>query len=706
MSYADIDRSDPPPSTRGGRDSYRDGCPRTRSRSPGRSGQRGDRYDRRDRYDRHDRSRRNDNFGGRDHAGRSNGVDSRRSRELSVSERGDPIPDAHKSWKNAEIRRHDTQQDNAKTHSSNGVTTSIESTNGVGTSPNETPVVISTGEYTESAIEDEAALEALRAEKRRKREAIKAKHKGQSAPLLPQVLLGNGSDSNTPNPDTPGNRSERSVSPMVTSPGTPLQDSTPDSPAAFIVDNDEGISNHSPAYQPINDGDGPSAADYDPTMDMEEDRARQNQKYHQEDVSAADYDETKPEEQRVLLPEPEAEEPKSTQHPKSDFDMFAEDDDDDMFAPEPKTNATNGGPSKAVPIPKARELDQSLLDNWDDADGYYKVYIGELLDGRYHVQASLGKGMFSGVVRATDNNTGKLVAIKIIRNNEIMKKAGLKEVEILKQLTEADPDDRKHLIRLERHFEHKGHLCMVFENLSMNLRELLKKVGGAGGGGITLEAVRFYAHQMFLGLSLLKKSKILHADLKPDNILVNETQKVLKICDLGSAANASESNEITPYLVSRFYRAPEIILGMPFEYPIDMWSVGCTLFELWTGKILFTGRSNNQMLRSIMECRGKFSLKMLKKGQCAADHFNDKLDFRSVEKDKFGKDVVRWITFIKPTRDLKSRIADASKGLKRPPDPKQVNLFADLLDQCLHLNPERRITPTDALKHPFLQTKF
>ena len=280
-------------------------------------------------------------------------------------------------------------------------------------------------------------MEALRAEKRRKREAIKAKHKGQSAPLLPQVLLGNGSDSNTPNPDTPGNRSERSgqfihsyqskfsnahclVSPMVTSPGTPLQDSTPDSPAAFIVDNGEGISNHSPIYQPINDGDGPSAADYDPTMDMEEDRARQNRKYHQEDVSATDYDETTPEEQRVLLPEPEAEEPKPTQHPKSDFDMFAEDDDDDMFAPEPKTNATNGGPSKAVSIPKARELDQSLLDNWDDADGYYKVYIGELLDGRYHVQASLGKGMFSGVVRATDNNTGKLVAIKIIRNNEIM----------------------------------------------------------------------------------------------------------------------------------------------------------------------------------------------------------------------------------------------------------------------------------------------
>jgi serine/threonine-protein kinase PRP4 len=99
------------------------------------------------------------------------------------------------------------------------------------------------------------------------------------------------------------------------------------------------------------------------------------------------------------------------------------------------------------------------------------------------------------------------------------RKAGLKEIEILQKINLADPEDKKHMIRLERHFEHKGHLCMVFENLSINLREVLKKFGR--DVGINLRAVRAYAQQMFLGLSLLRKCNILHADLKPDNILVS-----------------------------------------------------------------------------------------------------------------------------------------------------------------------------------------
>jgi serine/threonine-protein kinase PRP4 len=90
---------------------------------------------------------------------------------------------------------------------------------------------------------------------------------------------------------------------------------------------------------------------------------------------------------------------------------------------------------------------------------------------------------------------------------------------------------------------------------SINLREVLKRFGR--DVGINLTAVRAYAQQIFLGLSLLRKCHILHADIKPDNILVNEARNVLKICDLGSASSSSD-NDITPYLVSRFYRAPEI----------------------------------------------------------------------------------------------------------------------------------------------------
>lgn len=117
---------------------------------------------------------------------------------------------------------------------------------------------------------------------------------------------------------------------------------------------------------------------------------------------------------------------------------------------------------------------------------------------------------------------------------------------------------------------------------------------------------------------------------------------MLKICDLGSASDASD-NEITPYLVSRFYRAPEIILGMPYDFAIDIWSIGCTLYELYTGKILFTGRTNNQMLRSIMECRGKLTVKMLKRAQFAHIHFDEMANFISIEQDKItGKVRVVW----------------------------------------------------------------
>ncbi|KAF2398330.1 serine/threonine protein kinase prp4 [Trichodelitschia bisporula] len=547
-----------------------------------------------------------------------------------------------------------------------------------------------------AAASEEVDEATLIEQRRKRREAIKAKYQNQAPNLLVQALHpGTESGPASPGMDNPTPLMARSVSPVAVSPATPNAASTPASPDMFAVHNDGDLAQHPHPTAPGEEEEGPSAADYDPTMDMQEDWARHDQRLQQV-VAAANYDETNPTEMHDVLPVASAkDEPAPTEPMKDEFDMFADEDDDDMFAPEPKQK------SKQAPAPMAKELDQSLLDNWDDAEGYYRVILGELLDGRYHVQAILGKGVFSGVVRATDSRTDKAVAIKIIRNNETMKKAGFKEIEILQKLTAADPTDKKHLVRLERHFEHKGHLCMVFENLSINLRDVLKKVGPKDG--INLKAVRLYASQMFQALGLLRKCNVLHADIKPDNMLVNESRNILKVCDLGSAGDASDQ-EITPYLVSRFYRAPEIILGMPYDYAIDMWSVGCTLFELYTGKILFTGRTNNQMLRSIMECRGKISIKMLKKSQYGAVHFED-TQFRSVEKDSVtGRDVVRMINFKAPTKDLKSKIMKTSKGLDDT-ELKDLNLFVDLLDKCLALNPEKRITPMEALKHPFIDRR-
>ncbi|KAF2663401.1 kinase-like protein [Microthyrium microscopicum] len=521
--------------------------------------------------------------------------------------------------------------------------------------------------------------------RRKKREALKAKLKTQPSPLLAQALH-HGNDSG---PATPKAGDITPVSPVVASPAS---EAALNSPAPFQIQKDEDLANHKvETGEP--EGDSPSAADYDPTLDMKEDRARHDHRLVTDgaDLSSSAYDETKDSHD---VPMPDAKPKKSSD---DEFDMFAaSSDDDDMFAEGPVKPTTK---TKS----KSKQLAANLLDNWDDHEGYYRIILGELLDGRYHVNSILGKGMFSAVVRAEDEQTGKVVAIKIIRTSDAMKKAGLKEIDILKTLSDADPDGKRCVIHLERSFEHKGHLCMVFENLSLNLREVLKKFGR--DVGISLKAVRSYARQMFIGLTLLKKCNIVHADLKPDNMLVNDARNLMKICDLGSAAIAPVSaTDITPYLVSRFYRAPEIMLGMPYDFAIDTWAVGCTLFELFTGKILFAGRNNNQMLRCIQECRGQITLKMLKKANLWDQHFDNNLRFKSAEKDPVtNKDVVKLLNFTKPTKDLKSRLRKASRGFTGL-NNKDLDMFIDLLEKCLLLNPEKRITPADALNHPFLKS--
>ncbi|VDM46119.1 unnamed protein product [Toxocara canis] len=344
----------------------------------------------------------------------------------------------------------------------------------------------------------------------------------------------------------------------------------------------------------------------------------------------------------------------------------------------------------------------SLRDNWDDTDGYYRVRIGEMLDGRYRVYGYTGAGVFGNVVRATDaarSNTH--VAVKIIRNNEVMRKTGMKELEILKKLNEADRDDRYHCLQLYRYFYHHQHLCLVFESLSMNLRELLKKYGN--NVGLHMKAVRSYAQQLLLALRLLKKCSILHADIKPDNILVNDTKLTLKLCDFGSGCHVADA-ELAPYLVSRFYRAPEIMLGLPYDFGIDLWSVAVTLYEVYTGKIMFAGKSNNQMLKFMMDLKGKFSNKVVRKAQFRDQHFDLNCNFLYHEVDKVTqRDKVTTLSVVRVTRDLESELLGDQELDKE--GRRKLEQFRSLLDAMVTLDNSKRITCNEALKHPFVVEK-
>ncbi|XP_038211224.1 serine/threonine-protein kinase PRP4 homolog [Zerene cesonia] len=372
-------------------------------------------------------------------------------------------------------------------------------------------------------------------------------------------------------------------------------------------------------------------------------------------------------------------------------DMFAEED----FSSKHSSDKVTQDNSKS---------NSQLTDNWDDAEGYYNIKIGDIINNnRYTIKCLVGQGVFANVVKAQDNKTNDEVAIKIMRNNELMYKTGLKEITTLKELCNADPNNKYHCVRLEGHFIHKNHLCLVLECLHMDLRSVLKKYGKHHG--LNIKALTSYTIQLLLALRLLKKIGYVHADIKPDNIIVNEKKNILKLCDFGSASKVND-NEPTPYLVSRFYRAPEIILGIPYGHGVDMWSTACTMYEMATGKILFTGNSNNKMLKCFMDLKGKMPARLLRKGKFKDQHFNYNNNFLLHKKDEFsGREKFEEVSYVTVQRDLFKELKRSRKDMTAN-EEKKIGQLKDLLDKMLMLDPGQRISVNDSLKHLFIQEEI
>jgi dual specificity tyrosine-phosphorylation-regulated kinase 1 len=155
----------------------------------------------------------------------------------------------------------------------------------------------------------------------------------------------------------------------------------------------------------------------------------------------------------------------------------------------------------------------------------------------------------------------------------------------------------------------RKHQCLVFEMLSYNLYELLKNTKFRG---VSLALVRKFAKQILRGLEFLSRPDvdIIHCDLKPENILLRHPKRsAIKIIDFGSSCLTTK--KMYTYIQSRFYRSPEVLLGLPYSQKIDMWSLGCVLVEMHTGEPLFGGVDQLDQLNRIINMMGMVPVEMV-----------------------------------------------------------------------------------------------
>ena len=157
----------------------------------------------------------------------------------------------------------------------------------------------------------------------------------------------------------------------------------------------------------------------------------------------------------------------------------------------------------------------------------------------------------------------------------------------------------------------------MFELLSVNLYELIKQNQFRG---LSTTLVRVFAQQLLNALSLLNKARLIHCDLKPENILLKNLESpVIKIIDFGSACD--ERQTVYTYIQSRFYRSPEVLLGLPYSSAIDMWSLGCIVVELFLGLPLFPGSSEYNQVSRITEMLALPPTWMLEMGKQSGEFF-------------------------------------------------------------------------------------
>nr|AVK87131.1 mitogen-activated protein kinase p38 [Anadara broughtonii] len=303
-------------------------------------------------------------------------------------------------------------------------------------------------------------------------------------------------------------------------------------------------------------------------------------------------------------------------------------------------------------------------------DGFYRLELNRSMfevPQKYQLLTAVGSGAYGLVCSAVDTTSNAKVAIKKLSRpfqSPIHAKRTYREIRMLKHMNHENIIGLLDVFTPTTTYEEFNDVYLVAPLMGADMSNILKTQK------LSDDHVQFLVYQILRGLKYIHSAGIIHRDLKPSNIAVNEDCE-LKILDFGLARHTED--EMTGYVATRWYRAPEIVLNwMHYGQTVDIWSVGCIMAEMLTNRPLFQGNDHIDQLNKVLSLVGNPNQKLL-------DKINSKeaRDYVS-SLPKFGK------------KEFKEVFIGAN--------PKAV----DLLERMLDLDPDTRITAVEALAHPYL----
>jgi len=289
---------------------------------------------------------------------------------------------------------------------------------------------------------------------------------------------------------------------------------------------------------------------------------------------------------------------------------------------------------------------------------------------KYEVLGVVGEGAYGVVLKCRNKQNTEIVAIKKFKDSEDdegTRKTILREVKILRMLKQ------ENIVSLLDAFRRKKRLYLVFEFMQRNLLQVLEEKPL----GLDPTLVRLYTFQLCRAIMWCHKHNIVHRDIKPENLLVNRPpDTTLKLCDFGFARSVSaHSSQLTDYVATRWYRAPELLLGVTdYGKPVDVWAIGCIMGELIDSQPLFPGESDIDQLYVIRKVLGPLTENQRQ-------------------------------TFLRNPRFLGMKIPEVGKPetLQRRYQGKSTPKALSFMERCLEMDPSSRTMIEACLGHPYFE---